>query len=129
MKRISKLADQVMPRKRGTITGRQTMPNIDRQIDETSIALAQNAVTLLREAMPYASQGGFQSSKDKTLQFLEKLMSDQSDDLLALFSRVEPDEYQKVSAHFAILVSMTRAFFGNQDAEVLARRGAAALAA
>ncbi len=129
MKRIGKIVDQIMPRKRGTATGRKTMPDVARVIEQHDIALAENAIGLLREAQGYASQGGFQFSKDKTVQLLESRLEEQGDDLLTLFGRKEEADHAQVSAHFAILVSMTKAFRGEAEANVLVRRGTVAMAA
>ncbi len=128
MSRTSKLIDQVLPRKRGSVTGRQTMPNIHNEIDEHKVELAENAIELLVAARPFASQGGFQSSKDKTCQMLESRLEEQSDDLLALLGKGD-DDHEQVSAHFTVLVRITRAYLGAKDANVLARRSAAAMAA
>ena len=129
MKRIGKMIDQVMPRKRGTATGRKTMPDLSRVIEPHEIALAENAINLLHEVQGFASQGGFQFTKDKTVQLLESRLEEQKDDLLALFGQKDEADPDRVSAHFSVLVSMTRAFLGEEDANVLMRRGAVAMAA
>lgn len=128
MDRIKKSIDQVLPRKRGSVTGRQTMPDIHKDIDENKVALAVNAIELLVAARPFASQGGFQSSKDKAVQMLESRLEEQSDDLLALLGQ-DQDDYSQVSAHFAVLVRITKAYLGSKDADILARRSIAAMAA
>ncbi len=128
MRRIEKMADQTMPRKRGSVTGRQTMPNLSKLIDEHNVVLAENAMELLLDAQPFASQGGFQSSKDKVVQMLKRRLEEQSDDLLTLLGQ-KGENYEQVSAHFSVLVRMTKAYLGNEDAEVLSRRSVAAMAA
>ncbi len=128
MGRVKKCIEQVLPRKRGSVTGRQTMPDIKKDVIEQEIAMAENAVSLLVAAQPFAAQGGFQSSKDKVAQLLESRLQEQSDDLLAMLAQ-EHNDYNQISAHFAVLVRITRAYSGDQDANVLARRSVAAMAA
>jgi len=129
MTRIQKAVDQIMPRKRGTITGRQTMPDLAKTQEKHDILLAENAVSLLRHAQGFASQGGFQFSKNKAVHLLETRLEEQGDDLLALFGRKNEADNIQVSAHFAVLVGMTKAFLGEDNASILVRRGAVAMAA
>ncbi len=128
MIRVEKVIDQVMPRKRGSVTGRQTMPNLNKNIDEQSIVSAENAILLLLASQCFASHGGFQSSKDKVVKLLKQRLEEQGDDLLALLGQ-KSDQYEQVSAHFSILVRITKAYLGDKDADVLARRSVAAMAA
>jgi hypothetical protein len=104
------------------------MPDIKKGVIEQEVAMAENAVSLLVAAQPFAAKGGFQSSKDKVVQLLESRLQEQSDDLLAMLAQ-EHDDYNQISAHFAVLVRITRAYSGEQDANVLARRSVAAMAA
>jgi hypothetical protein len=128
MLRIQKNLEQVFPRKRGSVTGRQTMPDIAKTIDEHKVELAENAVEVLLATQPFASQGGFQSSKDKAIKLLDSRLAEQSDDLLAMYGKT-PDDYEKISAHFAVLIRITRLYSGHSDAENLSRRSVAAMAA
>ncbi len=128
MRRIQKCIEQVMPRKRGRLTGRQTMPDVSKKLGQDKVEAAVNAVSVLVSIQPYASQGGFQAAKDKVVQKLESRLAEQSDDLLAMFGHEDMD-YDELSAHFAVLVQITRAYSGNKDADVLARRSVAAMAA
>ncbi len=128
MQRIQKMIDRVLPRRRGSVTGRQTMPDIKRDIIENDIVLVENAITLLLGARSFAAQGGFQSSRDKLIQMLESRIEEQSEDLLALLSQ-EHDDYEQISAHFAVLVRIVKQYQGDKEADVLSRRSVAAMAA
>ncbi|PHS29596.1 MAG: hypothetical protein COA85_00465 [Robiginitomaculum sp.] len=128
MQRIQKNMDRILPRKRGSVTGRQTMPDIRKDIIENDVVLAENAITLLLGARSFASQGGFQSSRDKLVQMLESRIEEQSEDLLALLGQERAD-YEQISAHFAVLVRIVKRYLGDKDADVLARRSVVAMAA
>ncbi len=129
MGRVRKTVDLVLPRRRGKLTGRQTMPDLNKDIDEASIALAENEIELLLTASSYASQSGFQASKDKAAKALETRLEDQGRDLLSLLGREDIEDYQKVSAHFAVLVRITHRYLGEEEASILTRRSVAAMAA
>lgn len=129
MNRIRKAVDRALPRKKGNMTGRQTMPDLKSEIDEARIVLLENEICLLLEAGQFSSRAGFQAEKDKAAQLVEIRLEEQSNDLLDLLGDNSSEDYQQIIAHFAVLVRITKAYLGAEDAKVLQRRSAAAMAA
>ncbi len=129
IKSVEKMVTQALPRKRGKATGRQTMPDLDKEIGEQDIVQTENALKLFVEASPYASKGGFTSTRDKVAHFLDAHMEDQEDDLLKLLHDNGTCSGEDISRHFAILRRLTAAYLGDEAAEVISRRGKAAVAA
>jgi len=123
--------DKAMPRVRikSFLGGGLTGPDIKVEIPQLVIDTAVLNASLLKIVFGYAPKLGFSSGRDKVVEVLEERLREQENDLINMLADPGEIDPEVLQTHFSVLVSIMRAYHGDEVANVLSRRGAAASAA
>ncbi len=121
---------KAMPRTRtkSFLGGGLTGPDLGVEIYDHMITAAVLNAHFLKMMFAHASRLGFSSGRDKVAEELEERLREQETNLISMLADPGEADPQILQTHFSVLVSVTRAYQGDDTANVLSRRGAAASA-
>jgi len=123
-----KVIDRVLPRARlksflgGSLTGADISVELDADLVKEAVLSTQ----LLNSVFIYAPRIGFSAARDSVTTIIEERLREQENNLIAMLADPGEVDVEQLQSHFAVLVKITQAFYGDDAASVLSRRGASA---
>jgi hypothetical protein len=126
---VGRVMDEFMERAPKEITGALPSQKLSRPVEPEKIERALRYATLIAGCKPFAAAGSFHASLEKSQKLAIECLLRHNEDAVRELRDVEDARRQLVQDQFALAAELTAILCGEQEAELLRRRGRAAQAA
>ena len=126
---VGNVMDQFMERAPKEITGALPSQKLSRPVDPEKIERALRYAALLSGCKPFAAAGSFGASLEKAQKLAVECVLRHNEDAVRELRDAEEPRRRIVQDQFALAAELTSMLCGEGEADLLRRRGRAALAA
>jgi hypothetical protein len=130
MERAAKELANALPMQKGGFVSGSKVPDFSRPVDADRIERAQRYARLVAGCKPLAVAASFGASAKQAEEDMRNLLRTYNEDVVReLRNAAAPARREIVESQFALVCGLTATLFGDEEAELLRRRGKAALQA
>ncbi len=126
---VGNVMDEFMERAPKEITGALPTQRQSRPVDPEKIERALRYATLIAGCKPFAAAGSFAASLEKAQKLAADCLRRYSDDAVGELRAVQEPRRQLMQDQLSLAAELTSMLCGEEEADLLRRRGRAALAA